>query len=147
MAVTNGGGRAGISALRDREQCIPLSGGLALHSGGDLLEEPQCCGDLGNIEDWREAAAYRGGEWQMLWIGHPSMSVRFGDGLLYLSDPHEEQQPVARYHVSPDELAKAIAEAVVELEAFALRLRPVLVAEVGADAAGWISRLLAGLSR
>ena len=75
------------------------------------------------------------------------MSVRFENGLLYLSDPHEEQQPVARDRVSPDELAKAIAEAVVELEAFALRLRPVLEVEVGADAAGWISRLLAGLSR
>lgn len=73
-----------------------MSGALAILVGGELQVDPNCCSDLGDLSEWREAADYRGSEWQMLWIGHPWLSVRFEDGLLVLSEPHESNSPEAR---------------------------------------------------
>lgn len=58
-------------APADDEDVPALDGGLALFSQGELLVEPTCCSDLGNLSEWRSAAAYRDPEWRILWIGHP----------------------------------------------------------------------------
>jgi hypothetical protein len=120
-----------------------FDGGLALCEGGHVLVEPSCCVDLGNLSDWRQPAAYRGEAWQMLWVGHPWLSVRSdGDGLV-LSGPHESSDPVARWLVGPAELARAVALAQAELEGLAARLRPALPTVDGGAAA--VARRLAGL--
>jgi hypothetical protein len=55
---------------------MPLNGGLALRSQSqNVLIEPSCCADLGNVADWRKAVGYRGAEWRTLWIGHPWLLV------------------------------------------------------------------------
>lgn len=123
-----------------------LSGGLALISDGTLILEPACCGDLRTLSDWRAAAGYRGADWQMLWIGHPWVAVKFSDGVLVLSDPHESGVPVGRYAIQPDELVRAIDSAATELEDFSRRLRVVLGPMLGEQAAPGMSHQLAGLA-
>lgn len=110
-----------------------------------MLIEPTCCGDLGNLSEWREAAAYRQSAWKMLWIGHPWISVRFGEGRLVFSEPHESDAPAARWAVNPGELGRAVAAAEAELEDFARRLEPVLDA-MGVAEARRTARSLAGLT-
>lgn len=123
-----------------------LNGGFALLSDGSVLLEPMCCSDLGNLDNWREAASCRATDWQMLWIGHPWVSVRFDRGLLMISDLHESEAPVAKYTVLPDDLEKAIGLAEAELEDFSRRLQAAVAPIVGPEIAPALSRRMAGLS-
>ncbi len=136
----------GIEALSDPD-CEPvLSGGLALLSGGEVLVEPTCCSDLGNLSNWREAAGYQGLTWQTLWIGHPWLSIRHQYGSLVITEPHDSKPPEGRWAVQPDVLGRAIAAAEVELEDFARRLRRALVSLGSGDRGGGLARQLAGLA-
>jgi hypothetical protein len=123
---------------------VDVESGFALCCGQEVLVEPSCCADLGNLAYWREAAAYRGEEWQMVWIGHPWLSVRFQEGWLILSQPHESEPPLARWAVRPEELESAVVRAQAELEAFARRLQPAFEA-LGASDPATVARNLAGL--
>jgi hypothetical protein len=135
----------GAETLADPD-CDPvLCGGMALCQGDEVLAEPTCCVDLRNFTDWRAAASYRGPDWQILWIGHPWLSVRFDAGWLLLSDPHESAAPVARWAVTPENLLGAIALAEAELEQFAGKLWWGLEGLVEAGAAAALARRLAGL--
>jgi hypothetical protein len=123
-----------------------FNGGLALWCADELVVQPHCCVDLGSLSDWRKAAAYRGSDWQMLWIGHPWLSIRFdGEGLV-LSGPHESDSPVARCMVSPEALELAVAQAERELESFAHRLEPVIEKRYGPAGTTELARSLAGLT-
>lgn len=117
----------GIDSLSDSD-CRPvLDGGLALRcSASDILIEPGCCADLGEAKNWKEAAAYREGEWQMLWIGHPWLSVRYQPPWLIVSEPHESNAPSDRWAILPEELDRAADDAKAELERFAVELAGVL---------------------
>jgi hypothetical protein len=120
----------GIDSLSDPD-CEPvLNGGLALRcSSSDVLIEPGCCADLGDACNWKEPAGYRGAEWKMLWIGHPWLSFRYREPWLVLSERHESNDPVERWAVSPDELNRALDNAMIGLERFAgelARLLPLL---------------------
>lgn len=117
----------GIDSLSDPD-CKPvLDGGLALRcSSTDTLIEPGCCADLGDSKNWKEAAAYRGSEWQMLWIGHPWLSIRYQSPWLVVSEPHESSTPTDRWTVSPEELNRAIDDAKTELERFAGEIARIL---------------------
>lgn len=120
----------------------PLNGGLALRRRAqDVLIEPACCGDLGNAADWRDVAGYREDVWRMLWIGHPWVSVRYDAPRLIISAPHEQQAPVARWSVDPDQLRAAFAPAEAALERFARQIAEALPHGYEANA-----RKLAGLS-
>jgi hypothetical protein len=122
-----------------------FNGGLAFCQGDEVLVEPTCCADLGNISDWRDSAAYRGIEWQMLWIGHPWLSVRYDNQWLVLSQLHESDAPVARWLVTPENLGAAVARARAELADFAVRLQPAVSAVVGKEDGQRIARKFAGL--
>jgi hypothetical protein len=136
----------GIEALTDPDQWSTLSGGLALCSGGEVLIEPTCCGDLGNLSDWRNAVVYRQADWMMVWIGHPWVSVRFDLDQLIFSEPHESNPSNARWAISPEILDKAVTNAEVELEVFARRLHSNLT-EMGVLEANPVARKMAGLER
>jgi hypothetical protein len=120
----------GIDSLSEPDCRRALNGGLALQCpAGDVLIEPRCCVDLGDAKDWKAAAEYRGTDWQMLWIGHPWLSVRYQEPLLILSEPHESNNPADRWSVFPEELNRAVDRAKTELGRFAgelARLLPVL---------------------
>lgn len=139
-------GWGGTANLLDPECSPVLNGGFAVISEGDVVLEPMCCCDLGNLADWREAASCRSADWQMLWIGHPWVSVRFDEGLLMISDLHEGAAPVSKYAVRPDDLQKAIGLAEAELEDFSHRLQAAVAPTVGAETAPALARQLAGLS-
>lgn len=141
-AVVRGWG--GPDALTGPDARPVLDGGLALRSGGDVLVEPACCGDLGNLSEWRQAVGYRQPGWKMVWVGHPWASVRFAAGRLVLSDPHESDAPAARWSIAPDDLGRAVAAAEAVLEGFARNLRPALGDMSVADA-GAVARKMAGL--
>jgi hypothetical protein len=126
-------------------ECKPvLDGGLALLASGDVIVVPTCCVDLGSLSDWRQAAVYRGADWQMLWIGHPWLSVRYEVPWLVLSNLHESDTPTGRWAVNADDLERAVAAAQGELEAFAVRMLPVLEA-MGVGEVERNARRLAGL--
>jgi hypothetical protein len=125
--------------------CNPfLDGGLALCCNNDVVLEPNCCCDLGEHSEWRDAAEYRSAEWTTVWIGHPWVSVRFEAERLIFSEPHESKSPVARWIVDPEELERAVKLAEDELENFAQSLVPV-VASMGVVDSVAVARKLAGL--
>jgi hypothetical protein len=72
------------------------------------------------------------------------VSVRFEDGWLAFSEPHESDMPTAQWSIRPNELGRAVAAAQVELEGFARRLRSVL-ADMRVPGASLVSRKMAGL--
>lgn len=135
----------GPDALTDPDARPVLSGGLALCSGGEVLVEPSCCGDLANLSEWRDAMGYQQAEWKMVWVGHPWVSVRYDADQLVFSEPHESDAPNARWAVRPEELGRAVAAAEAELEVFARHLRSVLV-DMGVADANTVAKKLAGLT-
>jgi hypothetical protein len=138
----------GVQALCDPDHRAPLNGGLALRSRPqDLLIEPGCCADLGNLTGWRAAVAYKGDAWQELWIGHPWISVKFASPRLILSEQHETDHPTARWAVCPRQLELALAAATVELERFASRIAGALLSLGFSGDCSSIARMLAGLDR
>lgn len=124
-----------------------LSGGFAVVTGGRVLIEPNCCCDLANWKDWQRAADCRETQWEMLWIGHPWLSVRsVGDDLI-LSKPHESSEPVPAWIFDRNLIAPALATARSELECFAQRLAQSLLAAGNVPDAVGVARTLAGLPR
>jgi len=136
----------GIDSLSDPD-CKPvLNGGLALRcAASDLLIEPGCCADLGDANNWKGAAEYRGPGWQMLWIGHPWLSVRYQAPWLILSERHESNDPSDRWAVFPEELNHAVDDAKTELERFAEELARLLLVLGYQDDPESMGRKLAGL--
>ncbi len=117
----------GIDSLCDLEESAVLEGGLALLAEGNrTLIEPTCCGDLADAIEWKKAAAYEGPEWQMVWIGHPWISVRYEAPWLILSAPHETSPPCERWRVLPAALHQAWEEATNEQIRFAHKLAKTL---------------------
>ena len=138
----------GIESLSDPD-CKPvLNGGLTLRCPThDLLIEPGCCADLGDAINWRQAAAYKQAEWQMLWIGHPWLSVKYQEPWLIISDLHESETPTTRWAVCPDELQREVVAAEAELERFAGQIAPSLISQGYGGDSHLMGRKLAGLDR
>ncbi|HEY4262901.1 MAG TPA: hypothetical protein VGM98_22265, partial [Schlesneria sp.] len=118
----------GSECLTDPD-CRPvLNGGLVLQSAeSEILIVPACCSDLGDIRNWESATTFRGDGWQVLWIGHPCISVRYQAPRLILSGQHESSEPIGRWSVCPEELSTAISRAERLLSDFADRIADVLL--------------------
>lgn len=58
------------------EQVGQLCGGVAVELNGEIVIEPSCCGDLGNLSGWENIFNSETGVWQQLWIGHPWIFYR-----------------------------------------------------------------------
>lgn len=120
-------GWGGISILNDPDSKRVLNGGLALSSGDfGIICMPTCCSDLGDIENWKEAASYQGSDWEVLWIGHPYLSMKFRKPWLLLSDLHESDAPVERWAVNPNEIGDAVKAAKAELFRFSTQIASIL---------------------
>ncbi len=92
-----------------------------------MIVEPTCCCDLGDIANWKAAATFQGKDWEILWIGHPWLSMKFRQPWLLLSEPHESNDPVERWAVKPDELGQAVSAAEDELSHFSKMIASVLL--------------------
>ena len=136
--------KAGFSIDLD---CLPLDGGLALRcQSQNVLIEPGCCGDLGNVDSWREVVGHRHADWRPLWIGHPALSVLYRAPRLIISSPHDGEDPMARWAVCPDQLQVAIEAAEIELERFARQIAVALPSDYKAESR-LMGRKLAGLGQ
>ncbi len=134
----------GVETLSDPETIPVLNGGLALRGlNTTVLIQPTCCSDLRDVAGWRNAVRC-GGDWQMLWIGHPWVSVRSEGSHLLLSQPHESNDPVARWAVTPAELEHAVTVAERGLETFAGSVSAALISLGYAGEAELMGRRLAG---
>jgi hypothetical protein len=101
-------------------ECLPLDGGLALRCQSQVLIEPGCCADLGDIAGWRQAVGYRQATWQPVSNGHPCVLARYDAPRLILSEPQEGDHALTgRWSVCPDQLRDAVVAAEVEQERFA----------------------------
>jgi hypothetical protein len=123
-----------------------LIGGFALRSGGETLVLPGCCGDLGNIEEWKTAAEYKKGDWVDVWIGHPLISIRFNAEQLIISETHEPgEKPERNCHsIDPKELLKAISKAEVQIVRLRERIQSILTEYFSAELAEEASMFLVG---
>ena len=136
----------GILSLDDSDSKPILNGGLALSAvEQDILIEPTCCSDLGDVANWKVAASCEKEEWEMLWIGHPFLSVRYQQPRLILSDLHESNDPNERWSVKPGELKKAIIGAESELLKFSKRIGSILDDWGYEGPTSKVSLMLAGL--
>jgi hypothetical protein len=133
-----------LSAEYDPEYIAALCGGFALRSGGETLVWPGCCGDLGDIKEWKIASEYKGCEWLDIWIGHPTISVYFDGERLIISEAHEPGQKPERscHSIDPKELLKAISKAEAQIEQFRERIQPILTEYISAELAEEASRIL-----
>lgn len=105
-----------------------LSGGYILTHGEHSLL-PGCCGDLGNLEEWREAVETADDTWRMLWIGHPWTFVRRHGRQLHFAEPSDADSPaniVEAFSMPSETLAEAIAAAASLRGLFAARLLPLV---------------------
>ena len=128
-------------------ECLPLDGGLALRCQSQVLIEPGCCADLGDIAGWREAVGYKKGKWENVSNGHPWVSIRYDAPRLILSDPHNgENSPTARWAVCPDQLRNAVLAAEVEQERFAGQITSAIPSGYEVDP-HLMGRKLAGLAQ
>ncbi|WP_126653607.1 hypothetical protein [Chryseobacterium aureum] len=50
---------------------MAFDGGIVLKIEDKILIQPNCCGDISNIEDWKNIFKTSSSEWKALWIGHP----------------------------------------------------------------------------
>ncbi|SOE23531.1 hypothetical protein SAMN06298216_3916 [Spirosomataceae bacterium TFI 002] len=112
----------------DREQASPLFGGYVLEINGERLFYPQCCGDLGDIQFWRNISNGQ----ESFYEGHPAPIVKFeNDEILFdltFQEFDEEFTPIPERRVfrfNKDELKKAIKEAELTLEKFANRIQAI----------------------
>jgi hypothetical protein len=71
------------------EYVSPIIGGYVLKSLNDVLLWPQCCGDLSNITEWEKVLNCKSSQWIEIWVGHPCVSARFENNLLFISGLHE----------------------------------------------------------
>ena len=128
-------------------ECLPLDGGLALRCRSqNVLIEPGCCGDLGNVASWRKVVGYRQAQWHPLWIGHPSLSALYRAPRLIISSPHDAEDPTARWAVCPDQLQAAIEAAEIELQRFAGQIAGALPSDCKVESR-LMGRKLAGLGQ
>jgi hypothetical protein len=67
-------------------QASKIEGGVAVKFEGKIIIEPSCCGDLGNLSEWEKIFDSLHDGWQQIWIGHPWIFYKRGDGLVEFSD-------------------------------------------------------------
>ncbi|MEZ4310757.1 MAG: hypothetical protein R3F14_22160 [Polyangiaceae bacterium] len=130
----------------DLEEVSPFSGGFVLYGDAEPILLPSCCGDLGNIDEWKKAAAQRTDSPEMLWVGHPWYSTWFADGRLHIREEHEYPGPRAprTVRVAPTLLEAAISDANREIDQLVDRLLSLLRTGPRSALASEIAQVLVG---
>jgi len=112
----------------DREQTSPLFGGYVLVVNGERLFYPQCCGDLGDIQFWRNISNNQ----KSFYEGHPTPIVKFeNEHILFdltVGEFGEEFAPIPQrriFRFKKVDLKNAIEEAELILEQFASRIQAI----------------------
>ncbi|WP_434044829.1 MULTISPECIES: hypothetical protein [Sorangium] len=130
----------------DLDEIGPLCGGFALVDGGATLILPTCCGDLGDLDNWRAAAELRSESREMLWIGHPWLAVWYEAPMLHIREEAEcnRTAPLREFAMNPEALQTAVLHAARELDLFCERVVAALHEFPGVLDAGAVGRVLVG---
>jgi len=116
-------------ALQDYDPDTPpaeyincISGGLALLIGDTVMIEPECCGDLGDVQEWKAAASRLGNAYMDLWIGHPWLLTRSDKEWIELVYADDDNKPdiskMEALKLRRNDLTQAVNEAEVNLRKF-----------------------------
>ncbi|UKB78892.1 hypothetical protein [Chryseobacterium sp. MEBOG07] len=65
---------------------MAFDGGIVLKIENDILIQPNCCGDISNIEDWKNIFKNPSSEWKDIWIGHPWVLYKTENGKVCFSE-------------------------------------------------------------
>jgi len=71
------------------EQVGRICGGIVIKNKNEFPIEPTCCGDIGNIQEWKTSIEEGTENWKQLWIGHPWIFYRKVNDKIELSDYYE----------------------------------------------------------
>jgi hypothetical protein len=104
---------------------MPLSGGVALLTGGQVLLEPGCCSDLGDLANWEAVATEVWDGSRDLWTGHPHPLAQLLGARLLLTDATDDPAE-PRYSLDRPGLVAALVVAQEERVAFGERLLPIV---------------------
>ncbi len=58
-----------LSNLEESVHCI--EGGIVIIDENNVIIEPRCCTDLGDLSGWEDIFSKEENNWEQLWIGHP----------------------------------------------------------------------------
>ncbi|NLR64335.1 hypothetical protein HGH92_08460 [Chitinophaga varians] len=130
------------------EQVGTICGGPALHNNDGIYITPSCCGDIGNIREWESISEKASHVWHQLWIGHPWVYFRKGNGFIEFSGYTEsnlEDLKDIQILVKVDEQAlfaelKKLRE---QQEEFQRRIQKVLD-KIGVENSKRVSELMSG---
>lgn len=119
------------------EQISPLSGGYVLEFGAGARILPQCCGSLANLVDWEDACTTVSADAEVLWIGHPWLTVRSMNAeQIHICETQEYELPKKPLEllIQRSDLSEIIADLKPALEFFRKRLVSAIPSEHEAQA-------------
>jgi hypothetical protein len=73
------------------EELLPFNGGVYLQAEGKIIDS-NCCGDISNVDNWREILLATNTHWQTMWIGHPEIAYKMDDENIYFSNDLDEKE-------------------------------------------------------
>ncbi|MCT2561321.1 hypothetical protein [Chryseobacterium herbae] len=91
----------------EEDMLTAFDGGIALMEDNKAWVLPTCCGDIGNIKEWKKILEDKTEEWNELWIGHPWIFYKKVNGKIQLSDYSDVNLKDAKNiqaHIEVDEL-------------------------------------------
>ena len=130
------------------EQISRLSGGIVVKIGGEVVTEPSCCADVGDLENWEGIFTSEVNVWHQLWIGHPWVLYRISAGTVEFSDytdsnPDDLEHIAPKYSISKEDLALEVRNSREKQEAFGEKILLVLK-NMNIKNAAEITKLLLG---
>lgn len=74
-----------INPEETEDMMTAFDGGIVLIEEDKTWVLPTCCGDIGNIKEWKKILEDKTEEWNELWIGHPWIFYKKVKGKIQLS--------------------------------------------------------------
>lgn len=68
------------------EFMLAFDGGVALQQDNQIHIHPNCCGDMSDIQNWKNIFDTHTSDWTLLWIGHPWVLYKRENGKISFSD-------------------------------------------------------------
>ncbi|MFZ4931187.1 hypothetical protein [Chryseobacterium sp. Mn2064] len=68
------------------EFMLAFDGGLVLKQDNQVHIHPNCCGDMSDIQNWKNIFENKTSEWALLWIGHPWVLYKRENGIISFSE-------------------------------------------------------------
>lgn len=130
------------------DQTARLIGGLVIWLDDDIVVEPQCCCDIGDLARWERICNAEANSWHQLWIGHPWIFFKRANGLVSFSNYSDSNLKDLEtveivFQLPEEELKFSILKIRKQQEAFEAKIFKVLD-HMGIQNAAGIARLMVG---